>query len=158
MSIPWNKGLTKETDERVRLMGEEIKRTHPKLSGENNSQWKGGVSKNKEHRRKTNRILMRKKREQEPEKTAKIDKYYYLKNREKRLEKKKEYYQKYKEREIAKGKVKNALKNGLLEKGQCEICGSTKNLNAHHEDYNKPLDVNWFCKRHHMRKHSKYKY
>ncbi len=31
----------------------------------------------------------------------------------------------------------------------CEICGS-RSSEAHHEDYNKPLEVRWLCKQHHI--------
>ncbi len=30
----------------------------------------------------------------------------------------------------------------------CSDCGETK-VEAHHEDYSKPLDVEWLCKKHH---------
>jgi hypothetical protein len=38
-----------------------------------------------------------------------------------------------------------AVKNGSLKKQPCEKCGSTGRVNAHHEDYTKPLDVMWLC-------------
>lgn len=40
-----------------------------------------------------------------------------------------------------------AKRNGSLVKGIC-FCGSTK-VEAHHEDYSKPLEVIWLCKKHH---------
>jgi hypothetical protein len=40
-----------------------------------------------------------------------------------------------------------AIKN--IEANQCEICGSIKNLERHHRDYCKPLEVNIVCKRCH---------
>lgn len=45
-----------------------------------------------------------------------------------------------------------ALKQGRLIKLPCHICGNTK-AEAHHEDYSKPLDVLWLCKRHHEDRH-----
>ena len=57
---------------------------------------------------------------------------------------KKKYPEKYKARQ----EVLKALKKGILKKEPCEVCGSLK-VEAHHEDYNKPLEVNWLCSRHH---------
>jgi len=50
------------------------------------------------------------------------------------------------------GKVKYALRTGKLKKKNCLVCSSPK-TQAHHEDYDKPLDVAWLCVRHHMDRH-----
>ena len=50
-------------------------------------------------------------------------------------------------------KVARALKNGSLTKMSCEICSDTK-TEAHHDDYNQPLNVRWLCKKHHMEYHN----
>lgn len=44
------------------------------------------------------------------------------------------------------------LKRGYLSKKPCFICGSL-NVEAHHEDYDKPLDVIWYCRQHHLSYH-----
>ena len=44
--------------------------------------------------------------------------------------------------------VHNALRDGVLVKRPCEVCGA-ENVEAHHNDYNKPLEVRWLCKKHH---------
>lgn len=41
-----------------------------------------------------------------------------------------------------------AISRGKMKKGVCEICGNKK-AEAHHEDYNYPLKVEWLCKKHH---------
>jgi hypothetical protein len=41
-----------------------------------------------------------------------------------------------------------ALKNGILIRKPCEICGSKK-VHGHHDDYSKPLEVRWLCPKHH---------
>jgi len=42
--------------------------------------------------------------------------------------------------------VKSALKAGILVRPErCECCGSTARLVAHHDDYDKPLEVRWLC-------------
>lgn len=48
--------------------------------------------------------------------------------------------------------VRKAIKQGSLRKKFCEICGEQK-VEAHHCDYNKPLDVMWLCKKHHAEWH-----
>lgn len=48
--------------------------------------------------------------------------------------------------------VRMALRGGILTKQPCERCGALK-VEAHHEDYDKPLDVNWLCGPDHKRLH-----
>jgi hypothetical protein len=48
--------------------------------------------------------------------------------------------------------VQRALKSGILEKESCEVCGN-ENVDAHHDQYDDPLDVRWLCRRHHTRLH-----
>lgn len=50
----------------------------------------------------------------------------------------------------------NAVRAGRLLKGVCEVCKSKK-VEAHHEDYAKPLEVKWLCRKHHAEIHRKYK-
>lgn len=45
--------------------------------------------------------------------------------------------------------VGNALRDGRLVRQPCEVCGTTERVEAHHDDYSKPLDVRWFCFTHH---------
>ena len=58
-----------------------------------------------------------------------------------------------KEKHYAREQVAYALKTGKLVKGPCEICGTTKQVEGHHEDYSKPLDVNWLCMPDHKKWH-----
>lgn len=53
------------------------------------------------------------------------------------------------ERRIAHRIVYVAVRNGSLKKGPCEVCGETKIVHAHHEDYSKPLEIKWLCPFHH---------
>lgn len=50
-------------------------------------------------------------------------------------------------------RVRHAIASGKLLKQSCSLCGSSSNLVAHHEDYSRPLDIVWFCQRHHVRYH-----
>jgi hypothetical protein len=63
---------------------------------------------------------------------------------------------KNKEKLKARGAVSAAVRSGKLIRGLCGICGSNKNIEAHHKDYSKPLDVVWCCAECHSRLHSKY--
>jgi hypothetical protein len=44
------------------------------------------------------------------------------------------------------------IRRGKIVKGTCEVCQSVK-VEAHHEDYTKPLQVRWLCRTHHMELH-----
>jgi len=61
---------------------------------------------------------------------------------------------KYPERYIARCAVNNAVRDGRLKKTPCEVCGS-EDAEAHHEDYSRPLDVVWLCRKHHVLLHGK---
>lgn len=58
------------------------------------------------------------------------------------------------EKLAARAAVAIAKAGGRLLTGRCEVCGSTR-VEAHHEDYAKPLEVRWFCRKHHMLLHRK---
>lgn len=45
-----------------------------------------------------------------------------------------------------------AMKIGVLVKQPCEVCGEQV-VDAHHDDYAKPLDVRWLCRTHHNEHH-----
>jgi len=45
------------------------------------------------------------------------------------------------------------IRSGKLIKQCCEVCLTEKNVQAHHDDYNKPLDVRWLCIKHHAEHH-----
>lgn len=52
----------------------------------------------------------------------------------------------------AESYVKRAIANGSLSREPCEICGTGK-AEAHHDDYNKPLEVRWLCRKCHAEWH-----
>jgi len=55
---------------------------------------------------------------------------------------------KHPERPAAALAVSNAVRDGRLVKQPCEFCGALK-VEAHHDDYTKPLEVRWLCNKHH---------
>jgi|GEM_PF-990020 len=50
--------------------------------------------------------------------------------------------------------TRNYITAGKLIKEPCEVCGTEKDVEAHHDDYNKPLDVRWLCRKHHREHHN----
>jgi hypothetical protein len=50
--------------------------------------------------------------------------------------------------------VARAIRRGQLKRGPCEVCGAG-DAEAHHDDYDLPLDVRWLCRRHHAEHHRK---
>lgn len=84
------------------------------------------------------------KRNQTKKRKAKLIEY----QRKRRAKLQKEYK--------ARGVVSTAIRKGTLIKGICEICGEVK-VEAHHEDYNKPLEVKWLCGTHHRALHDQFK-
>lgn len=52
----------------------------------------------------------------------------------------------------ARSVITNAIDVGTLIPKPCEVCGIDE-VEAHHEDYSKPLSVKWLCKRHHVARH-----
>jgi hypothetical protein len=106
--------------------------------------------------------------ENNPEKYKAVRKKWYENNREKiNATKRKNYQNNIKKRNaIARNWRKNnsqkynshktlncTISRGELERDPCEVCGTTKNIQGHHEDYSKPLEVNWLCASHHKKYH-----
>jgi hypothetical protein len=71
-----------------------------------------------------------------------------LNNYEYKLLQKKKYPEKFKCRDI----YYSAKRYGKIEKKPCEVCGNIK-VDGHHDDYTKPLEVKWLCRKHHLGLH-----
>jgi len=54
---------------------------------------------------------------------------------------------------MARSLVAVKIKKGELLRQPCQICGREK-TDAHHNDYSKPLEVQWLCRKHHRDFHS----
>ena len=67
-------------------------------------------------------------------------------------EKIKKYQKLYPLRRAANIAVGNAIRDGILKKEPCLICG--EKAHAHHPDYGRPLNVVWLCPKHHKEAHA----
>lgn len=56
------------------------------------------------------------------------------------------------EKALAHSRFHHAVARGEIVKQPCEVCGA--DAEAHHDDYTKPLDVRWVCRKHHKALHS----
>ena len=59
----------------------------------------------------------------------------------------------YDEKTRARRKLQNAVRSGAVTRQPCADCGTTTNVDAHHRDYSKPLEVEWLCRLCHAKKH-----
>lgn len=73
---------------------------------------------------------------------------------EARLERNAKYIAENPEKKAAHTAVSNAVRDGRIVKMPCAFCGCDTNLEAHHHDYDKPLDVTWLCRPCHRRFHA----
>ena len=48
--------------------------------------------------------------------------------------------------------LNRAGRRGEIQRQPCEVCGAAE-VDAHHDDYDKPLEVRWLCRRHHWQEH-----
>lgn len=55
-------------------------------------------------------------------------------------------------RHLARSQARRAVAAGLLSRQACGMCGSEK-AQIHHEDYTKPLDIQWLCRPCHQAHH-----
>jgi hypothetical protein len=55
----------------------------------------------------------------------------------------------------ARAAVNRAVRSGSLARRPCEVCGCDQ-VDAHHDDYSKPLAVRWLCRIHHLMAHGRY--
>ena len=74
--------------------------------------------------------------------------------KKKRREAKRKYRLDFPAKEKAHGTVSNAIRDRRLEApSDCESCFNERDLDGHHEDYSKPLEVDWLCRECHTKRH-----
>ena len=90
-----------------------------------------------------------------PEKLRERDKQRAMQPaRKKQILARQKKWQKRHKRGAVHSAVYRAKKAGILVPTPCEKCGC-ENVQAHHEDYTKPLEVRWLCKFHHQKEHGR---
>jgi hypothetical protein len=103
------------------------------------------------------------KKESADRRRANLGKFREYDNKRKECDKRKasrsEHSRAYRKRHPEKYKshtiTNNAIRGGKLIKRPCEVCGNA-NSEAHHEDYSKPLEVKWVCRKCHCKLHDNY--
>lgn len=68
---------------------------------------------------------------------------------------KRRFRAKYPVKAAAHDATHEAIRAGLLVRQPCEVCGDPK-THAHHDDYAKPLEVRWLCRRDHQAWHAEH--
>ena len=74
------------------------------------------------------------------------------KNPDKSFEYTKKSQAKHPEKRVARRKLNRAIELGTIARMPCEVCGNSK-VDAHHDDYTKPLEIRWLCRKHHAEHH-----
>ena len=91
-------------------------------------------------------------RDQDPERKAMKERYVKGIGKEAATRAKKKYIEKNPKKRTVHIKTGNAIRDGKLFKQPCEVCGIA-DVQAHHCDYDKPLEVMWLCAIHHEEWH-----
>lgn len=95
-----------------------------------------------------------KSRDSSPERVAARETYAKGKGKDTVRRCKERYIERNKKARAVHTITGNAIRDGLITKSCCEVCGS-KTVHAHHDDYDKPLSVSWLCPKHHKEWHKK---
>lgn len=53
----------------------------------------------------------------------------------------------------ARSAVSDAIRRGKIQRQPCRVEGCTRKAQAHHQDYSKPLEIEWLCQIHHVEKY-----
>lgn len=77
---------------------------------------------------------------------------YHSKHKLRKKERTEEYKKKYPEKIKARYTLNNAIKRGEIKRQPCEVCGGAK-AEAHHDNYDKPLEIKWLCPKCHAEYH-----
>jgi hypothetical protein len=90
-----------------------------------------------------------------PDKVLAMRRRYYLNNQDRIRESARKQREKTPDKHTTRKLVHNAVRRGELKRQKC-WCGAEGQ--AHHEDYTKPYQIMWLCRKHHAELHRKYQY
>lgn len=141
-------GLEKSVTEFYKLSGKEGYRSHCKECFSSRSKRYNSLDTTKEKRR----IIDSRYRESNRERVNESSRRYRASHKAERNLREAERRRQNREKTKAHNAVHYELEMGRLVKGVCEVCGCVK-VEAHHDDYDKPLEVRWLCKEHHEKLH-----
>jgi hypothetical protein len=104
------------------------------------------------------RAYARQRRLEKPERVRSIDRNRSRKpaRRSDAIVKQRDQRRRNPEKERARRAVSYAVKVGKLVRPEKCACGSDDRIEAHHEDYSRPLDVEWLCFRCHRTDHGQF--
>jgi hypothetical protein len=104
--------------------------------------------------REKNRIKSQEFRWSNPEKASQISKNWAQQNRQKRREYQEKWRRANLKQKAANAYIQRYIKKGIVIRStKCTTCQAQGKTEAHHDDYNKPLEVLWLCRRCHMKLH-----
>ena len=92
-------------------------------------------------------------RDNHPERDANNGRRYRSKHPDRVLDQIRTYRKNNPEKYAATTALNHAIERHGMVKGVCEVCGTTVNVQGHHPDYSKPLEVVWLCAKHHQEVH-----
>lgn len=125
----------------------------------NEEAYKSRAKTHLENNREHHRIRSRKYREDHYEHLSQLAKQRYTSEQGRVANKMRS--RKYREnpinrmKEKARGAVNSLVRKGVLSKpSTCMECSKLGKVEAHHDDYSKPLEVLWVCRKCHFRKHT----
>jgi hypothetical protein len=119
-----------------------------KKKSENPNFYKNKYIKFKKSYSEYQKIKLEKKLKEDPEYYRKV----YFKNKEKYAEYGKKNLEKNRKKHNARAKIYRHIKAGKIIKPQiCSKCDNQGKIEAHHHDYEKPLEVTWLCTKCHRK-------
>lgn len=145
----WRKQYYKDNKEKAKEYNKEWREKNPEKVKRHHKDW---CEKNPEKRKKYRELYDWKYYKNNKTKKDKQSRDWYKKNPDKRSVIAKRYNDKHK---LEKRANYLAMKHYPDEK-PCVICGSTENIERHHQDYNYPLEITWLCRTHHRFLHVVY--
>lgn len=60
----------------------------------------------------------------------------------------------HRRKRLSNALLNNRIRSGDIKRpGKCSACGAECQPEAHHNDYSRPLDVEWLCRKCHQKRH-----